>query len=235
MGEERHAPLPTRNPRGESLILDLHIHSHFSKDSLASPEGIIRAAKERGIGCIAVADHNTIRGGIETKSLCKEGDIIVIVSSEIATDKGDIVGLFLNEDIKSRKCTEVIDEIHAQGGLAVLPHPYKHREPEDDIARKVDAIEVFNSRISRGCNLRASELAKRFGKPSVAGSDAHFCREVGRGRTIVADGLDLKRAIMSMDNGIEGEHTSGLIEAFGQVVKSARTRKLLSAPKNSPG
>jgi predicted metal-dependent phosphoesterase TrpH len=215
------------------VILDLHIHSNFSNDSLASPEGIIRAARKKGISGIAVADHNTISGALEAQKACAGGNLIVIVASEISTDKGDIVGLFLNEDIKSRICGEVIDQIHAQGALAILPHPYKHREPDDDIARKVDAIEVFNSRLTKDRNLRASELAKRLGKPSVAGSDAHFCREVGRGRTVASDGMDLRKAILSMDSHIEGEYTSRLLEAFGQIVKSARTRRFLGAPRSA--
>jgi len=43
---------------------DLHIHSKYSHDSLLSPDNILKVARKRGLGGIAVTDHNTILGGI---------------------------------------------------------------------------------------------------------------------------------------------------------------------------
>ncbi|KAF5041437.1 PHP-associated [anaerobic digester metagenome] len=48
-------------------------------------------------------------------------------------------------------------------------------------------MEVFNSRyITGSANRKAAVIARTFGKPGVAGSDAHNARYVGFGVTYVA-------------------------------------------------
>src|SRR3972149_4587968 len=46
------------------LRADLHTHTHFSKDSIASPEALVEACRRKGISCLAVTDHNSIQGGL---------------------------------------------------------------------------------------------------------------------------------------------------------------------------
>ena len=41
---------------------DFHMHTHHSYDSLTTPEQLVARCLEVGLGCIAVTDHNTIRG-----------------------------------------------------------------------------------------------------------------------------------------------------------------------------
>ncbi len=44
------------------LRIDLHTHTHYSPDSIASPERLVAACRRKGITCLAVTDHNTMRG-----------------------------------------------------------------------------------------------------------------------------------------------------------------------------
>ena len=212
------------------MILDLHIHSSNSVDSLATPESIVITARKREIDCIAITDHGTIKGGLEGKRFSSDGNPIVIVGAEMATDRGDIIGLFLNEEIRSGDWGEVIDRIHAQGGIAILPHPFKSHKLGDDHLSKVDLVEAFNSRVGPEKNNQALELAKKKGKPTVAGSDAHFCSEIGRGRTIMEGGQDLRKALLRGGR-VEGEYSSQCMETISQFVKSARTRSYSDIPK----
>ena len=46
---------------------------------------------------------------------------MIIIGAEIKTEKGEIIGLFLNEEIKSTDFYNVIDEIKAPGGLIIFP------------------------------------------------------------------------------------------------------------------
>jgi predicted metal-dependent phosphoesterase TrpH len=163
---------------------DLHIHSKYSHDSLLYPSKIIKIAINRGLNGIAVTDHNTIQGGAEAKKANKDPDFEIIVGSEIKTEYGDIVGLFLNEDIKSRKCIEVVEEINEQGGLPVLAHPYRPYDSPEKIIQHFDYIEGFNARSKPQQNYRAQVLASDYNKKVLAGSDAHFAFEIGRGRTL---------------------------------------------------
>ncbi len=82
------------------MMFDLHIHSKYSHDSYLSPPQIIKIAEKRGLDGIAITDHNTLKGGIETSKINNKDDFIVIVGSEIKTEYGDVIGLFLNEEIK---------------------------------------------------------------------------------------------------------------------------------------
>ena len=83
----------------DDLIADFHIHSKCSYDSLMSPEGIVKRAKKVGLTCVAITDHNTIRGGIEGEKYELTYGVEVIVGAEIKTDCGDIIGLNLNDEI----------------------------------------------------------------------------------------------------------------------------------------
>ena len=40
---------------------DLHVHTMFSVDGTTTMEQLIKTAKERDIGCIAVTDHNEFK------------------------------------------------------------------------------------------------------------------------------------------------------------------------------
>ena len=168
-----------------TLNFDLHIHSIYSRDAILKPERIIKIAKKKGLSGIAVTDHDTIKGALKTKSVAFD-NFMVIVGAEVQTDKGEIIGLFLNDEIKSRIFVEVIDEIKDQDGITVLPHPYRNRLSNPrDLLEKVDLIEGLNARTSKELNYRAQSLAKNFGLPITAGSDAHTPFEIGRAQTII--------------------------------------------------
>lgn len=164
----------------DSYCFDLHIHSKYSLDSVLSPQKIIDLAYSRGLNAISITDHNTIKGSILAKSL-KQDRVHVIIGSEISTDYGDVIGLFLNENIRSRVFEEVIDEIRGQDGLVVLPHPYRRKKLlNDDLLSLIDLLEGVNGRSPDSSNQCAIELARKIKKRSIAGSDSHFSFELGR-------------------------------------------------------
>jgi hypothetical protein len=163
----------------DNLIADLHIHSKYSHDSLMSPEGIVKRAKKAGLTCIAITDHDTIRGGVEGKKKGEKYGIRVLIGSEIKTDRGDIIGLNLSEEIRVTGWKEVISAIRAQGGIVVLPHPYREHDRVEEIALLVDFIETGNGRSTPEQNAAAASLAARIGKPQTYGSDSHVNSEIG--------------------------------------------------------
>jgi predicted metal-dependent phosphoesterase TrpH len=82
---------------------------------------------------------------------------------------------------------DTIDAIHAQGGIAVVPHPFdKFRRSVitkaalERVKTKLDAIEGFNCRnIMAGHDEMARELAAAMDKPITLGTDSHSPWEVG--------------------------------------------------------
>jgi predicted metal-dependent phosphoesterase TrpH len=164
---------------------DLHIHTAYSMDCTMSLEQIIARCLKVGINCLAVADHNAIAGALKMKEIAP---FFIIVSEEILTLDGEIIGMFLSQKIPSKlSMEETIAQIKAQDGLVCIPHPcdrlrlsvfrdqvFEHIMPE------VDIIEVFNARsLSPGSSIRARQLALKYGKLASAGSDAHTPPEIG--------------------------------------------------------
>ena len=156
-----------------------------------SPLRLLRAAAARGLDCIAVTDHDSLRGAVECARLSAMDPMLprVIPGEEIRTSAGEIVGLYLCEEIPGGLSPlETLARIREQGGLVYLPHPLDgvrgaaiDGESLEAVARAADVIEVSNGRSLRpSYSRKALDLAARLGKPVGAGSDAHFEREVGR-------------------------------------------------------
>lgn len=211
------------------MKFDLHIHSKYSYDSFLRPERIIKIAKKRRLGGVVVTDHGTIKGGIVALKVNKDKDFQVIVGAEMKTEYGDIVGLFLNEEIRTRRFEEVIEEIKSQGGLSVLAHPYRQYENPEEIVDRVDFVEAFNARSRKKDNERAYELAKKFKKPVTAGSDAHLGFEIGRGRTVVNS--EVKEALKKGKTKIEGEESDYYL-VHGLSVAMEKVKDLYSRSRN---
>lgn len=159
-----------------------HLHTNYSFDSFLSYKKIVKYGIRNKLDFVAITDHNSIEGAIRAKqfknSKFPESKLQIIIGTERSTDQGDIIGLFLKDEIKSTKGLEVIDEIHEQKGLAVLPHPFKDHNLSMHLIRRIDIIEVFNGRTSCEANKKAENIAKLYKKPTLVGSDAHFYREL---------------------------------------------------------
>jgi predicted metal-dependent phosphoesterase TrpH len=167
------------------LKADLHVHTHYSRDCITSPERCVSRCLKLGINCLAVTEHNNVEGALAVQHIAP---FKVIVAEEVKTREGELTGLFLKETIPPGLTPEeTIERIKAQGGLVSLPHPFDRvrREPlragaRQRILSQLDVIEVFNSRTTfRGDNERARRLAEELGLPMGAGSDAHSPWELG--------------------------------------------------------
>ncbi len=170
--------------------VDSHIHTKYSggtnhisfiPDSIAEPRKVIKYAEKNGMDLIAITDHNTLEGAFLTK---KYAPSKVIVGEEITTSDGEVLGLFLNEEIpRDLSGEETVERIHEQGGLAIAPHPYSIICPS--LGKKImtldfDGIETLNALHRDGIlNRKAHETNKILKKAALAGSDAHTERMIG--------------------------------------------------------
>ncbi len=185
------------------MKLDMHFHSNFSADSITLPATALKIAKEKGL-TLAVTEHNNIGSWKVFKTLSKEMGVELIYGEEIKTMEngkcvGEIVGLFLNDLVRPAPPADVFDAIHKQGGLAMVVHPFdifRHDFKNlKDFAKKIDLLEVFNSRTVLGShNKKALEFAKKNNLPMTANSDSHTPEEIGMSYTEVeADSLEQAR------------------------------------------
>ena len=169
---------------------DFHVHTSFSRRVTASPEEMYASAKEKGLGKIAITDHNTIEGALR---LAEKDPDFIIVGEEITWEApGEIIGLFIKEAIPEGKSADyTLDALHEQDAFIFIPHPFAPFHffcPPGNIlkmADRIDAVEIRNGRNFRILNAFAeafSSLSKILG---ICGSDAHLQKDVGRAGMMV--------------------------------------------------
>jgi predicted metal-dependent phosphoesterase TrpH len=206
---------------------DLHMHTRHSLDSLMRPRRIIELARRRGLSGIAITDHDSIAGALEARRITPP-DLLVVVGEEISTDAGDIVGLFLTEEIRTRDPLEAIRRIRAQGGLAFLPHPLRgHRHATVEVIDAVQAWEALNSRAGWCAPADSGMLASLERKPRLGCSDAHLYSEIGRAFTEVpgpATEANLRARLLGGETRVGGRVGPQLNFYLSQCVKLAKTR-----------
>lgn len=214
------------------LKLDLHIHSEASPDGRMRVEEITELAKTRGLQGVAICDHNVLyrpREDTDTHG------ILVIPGIEFSTDCGHLLGLFLTEPLEGQDAESLIRGIHAQGGLAVLAHPFEHSADAERFKKIVpllDGMELWNGRANRkfsDANDRARRFARENGLAGTGGSDAHLPREIGNGFvTVEVEELSLqavKEALRRPGNPVSGQN--------GRHWDAARSRRTRLSKTNA--
>ena len=167
------------------MRVDLHIHTSYSPDAVSNPSDIVQRCLETGLHCIAITDHNTMQGALEVKRLAP---FPVILGEEIKSAAGDIIGLFLQEEIpEGLSLVETVQAIKYQGGLVCAPHPLDRfrgsalgRKAFEELLPDLDIIEGFNAHTILGWyDTSALNVAKRFNIAVTAVSDSHVTSEIG--------------------------------------------------------
>ncbi|MER3410858.1 MAG: phosphoesterase [Thermoleophilia bacterium] len=187
----RLAPVATDPLAGrEWIVCDLHTHTSWSHDCAVPVRQLLAQAEARGLGAIAITDHNRLGGALEAVELARGRKLIVIPGEEVKTDsQGEVIGLFLKEEIPpGLSFAETVAAIRAQGGLVYLPHPFDRRHAIPDPATlhrhlaDIDVIEVYNARLLlEGYNEEALRFARKYNLLMGAGSDAHVLPGLGTG------------------------------------------------------
>ncbi|HEX7609385.1 MAG TPA: PHP domain-containing protein [Solirubrobacteraceae bacterium] len=178
------------------IEVDLHMHTDHSHDCATPVEVLLATAREEGLGAIAVTDHNEISGALEAERQAAAAGVKVIVGEEVKTaGQGEVIGLFIKEKIpRGLSLEETVAEIHRQGGIVYVPHPFDrmHSVPDYEhllkIIDDVDAIEVFNPRVAISAfNDEAERFAAKYRIPAGAGSDSHVAQGLGSVRIRMRD------------------------------------------------
>jgi predicted metal-dependent phosphoesterase TrpH len=221
------------------IEVDLHMHTDHSGDCATPVDVLIHTARDRGLGAIAITDHNEVSGALEARKLAEElGDIKVIVAEEVKTaEQGEVIGLFLEEKIpKGLTMAETIREIRAQGGLVYVPHPFDrfHSVPDYehllDIVEEIDILEVFNPRVAlTSFNEEAVRFATKYRIVSGAGSDSHVAQGLGSVRQRIHDFDGAAEFLEAMrDADITRKHKNLV---YVQTLKFLQTTGRPKAPK----
>jgi predicted metal-dependent phosphoesterase TrpH/glycosyltransferase involved in cell wall biosynthesis len=189
--KRRARPVPTSDPLADRplVLADLHMHTEHSHDCAVPVPELLDYAERIGLGAIAITDHNVFSGAQEAVELARGRALTVIPGEEVKTEAGEVIGLFLDEEIpRGMSWAETIGAIREQGGVVYLPHPFDrlHTIPDARTLHRhlgeIDVFEVYNARLLfEGFNDEALRFARKYNLTMGAGSDAHVLQGVGTG------------------------------------------------------
>ena len=166
------------------------MHTDHSYDCATPVEVLLATARERGLGTIAVTDHNEISGAIAAREHAREADVgvKVIVGEEVKTaDQGEVIGLFIEEliprghDARRRRSRRSA----ARAESVYVPHPFDRHALGPRL--RASAVDRGGRRRDRGASTRAWRSARSTTRPralppstgSSAGSRLGLARRPG--------------------------------------------------------
>lgn len=186
----------------------LHIHSTFS-DGEEPLARVAQTLREAGMNFVAVSDHAEVFSDQrmeEYATLCdslSSASFLVIPGLEFALKGGSIhiLGYGIRTRVRAVSMDQLVDGIHAAGGIAVLAHP-----PAGSInligaiRGKLDGIEVWNSRYDGVLAPRAEsfQLLRRIRMSNLkaaayCGIDLHKLAQVRKPIYVEVDSERLER------------------------------------------
>ncbi len=208
-----------------------------------SPENIVRFCARRGIEMLAICDHDTADAVAPAIATGRRLGVRVLPAMEYSTDAGDVVGLLACPNPPSHELPDTLDAIHAAGGIAVVVHPGHHHDLKAFSAECIGIVECFNSRCSPAENAFARNLAVRWGKPVLAGADAHLPWELGlainelrvpQGWSALGTKTDeIRRVLLSAERRLIHDSGHPASVRLSQAVKSIRSGRPMQAARAS--
>ncbi|MBI5574218.1 MAG: PHP domain-containing protein [Elusimicrobia bacterium] len=178
----------------DEIAIDTHLHTIYSHDSVADIEKLIIHADKKGLGAIAITDHNDFEGVRRARNIAEElkarglikNDFFIIPGEEISASDGHIVALFIKTYIyQNMSVSETIAEIHSQGGIAIAAHPSQKSGVglKQMRSQKFDGVELYNGSSFLPYDFfRQTKIKKKLRKQKkfyVSSSDSHFKSGVG--------------------------------------------------------
>ena len=190
--------IPVRSPitAGEYVVLvgDFHVHA-FPGDGSLAPWTLRHEAARAGLDVFAVTNHNRVFTSRFSEWLASYSDGPLVIAGEEVTNPGyHLIGVGVKTPVDAfQPAATAIDDIHAQGGVAIAAHPGPRATGYgDDAIARLDGSELAHSAMHESVEFRV-ELANFFQRvravnPDVApigSSDFHVSPALARCRTVL--------------------------------------------------
>lgn len=157
---------------------DLHLHSTCS-DGQYSPEKIVRMAKEKGLKCIALTDHDTISGVRRAMAEGKRQKVRVISGTELSTvsDGMEVHILIYNLDIGADGINERLEEIRDMRNL-------RNKALVEKLAQNGMSLSLENIAKQSGHSVGRPDIANEMVRLGYCKSTAEaFEKYIGKGKS----------------------------------------------------
>jgi hypothetical protein len=183
---------PIRIDGYEILSGDFHVHA-FVGDGGISPWMLQRHAARVGLDVIAITNHNqTLAGRIGRWAAARSSGPIMIVGEEITGRDFHLIGVGIERAVEwDQPARAAIEQVHAQGGVAIAAHPgHGFAEGYDEAALAgLDGLEAAHpDSLAAPANTQFEEfyqrtLARNPQVAAIGSSDFHTDGPLGRCRT----------------------------------------------------
>lgn len=165
--------------------IDLHVHtSRYSPCAeYLDPTSLAAAAAARGLRGVVLAEHDILWAAEEAEVLQRlDPSLRLYRGIECSVRGAHLLVIGLDDAarlVRNMPFEDAVLVAHEAGAAVVLAHPFRDSDPRALPVELVDAVEVASTSFSAAEARRSWHLARSYGKPAVAGSDAHALARVG--------------------------------------------------------
>jgi PHP domain-containing protein len=174
------------------LAVDFHTHSSIWSDGTLTPWGLALEADRQGLDAIAITGHDqTLDSHIGRWVSERIGGSLVLMGSEVLAENGvHMIAAGIRETVRYRGTgTTAIEQIHRQGGIAIVAHPFRDYWDRYDpsMLRGLDGTEICHPAIYtiEGGQRELEAFAARQAVAAIGSSDFHGLGPMGTCRTYV--------------------------------------------------
>jgi hypothetical protein len=173
------------------LAADFHVHSGVFSTGALAPWDLVLEARRQGLDALAITPHNQVwparLGRWASRAL---GGPRVIVGEEVRSFGYHLIAVGIERRVSwDQPASAAIDDIHAQGGVAIAAHPVRAYWPAYDTAAmaRLDGAEVLHpaAYLSEKARLQMEQFFARRRLTAIGSSDYHGLGRLGMCRTYV--------------------------------------------------
>jgi len=228
------------------LAGDFHVHA-FIGDGGIAPWMLQRQATRVGLDVIAITNHNqTLAGRIGRWASRRVDGPIVITGEEVTGRDFHLIAVGIERPVGwNQPAARAIDDVHAQGGVAIAAHPtYAFAEGYDDTAlARLDGVEAAHpGRQDPRSEAQFEEfylhtLALNPGIAAIGSSDVHVSGALGLCRTYL---LVRERSEAGVIEAIRegrtvGRDVKGVLHGAPALVRIVEAHRAALAPPQPDG
>ena len=175
------------------MVLDLHIHTTISGDSIITAENLIKVAKSAGLDGVCITEHGIEKSRI-ADDLARRYEFPVFGGLEASTELGDILVFGIDSYprviSKARELKEFVEEA---GGVLIAAHPFRsnfsrssfnprltiNAACQSQLLQLVEAMEIINGWSTEAEVVFCQEVSEKLSLNGTGGSDAHVPWQIG--------------------------------------------------------
>ncbi|MDH4196694.1 MAG: hypothetical protein OEW05_04735 [Candidatus Aminicenantes bacterium] len=222
----RSGPAPVASPPYEAEGV-YHLHTKHS-DGRGRVEDIVRTVRGVGLDFVLLTDHGNPNRASVAEQGWREG-LLLLAGSELNVNRGHLVGLgfALPERDFSRLAEDAVGELNAQGGFAVIAHPYSKTRWTWGEPAGYAGIEVINA---------DNELKKHYPRLIPYAPALLLRPTLALLRVIDTPAPNLRKwDEMTSASRVAGYYATDAHVFYGALLRAVRLHVLLDAPLPAAG